>query len=597
MIKDDQIYIDCLPEWAREFSKKYCSKTANLYCIHGNVRDFLPHRAYKGVFSFVKITDYVSDVIFGNKDIIVFFDYSCGITFSFVDMMIEYITVMHKMYKDVPSEDFISRDPTKAFFYIEKYFTYVINKNAEKYYKGDISVKPSTRMVLIIDYAETVVPNDEIQNLNTADRYSLVTIHRWAEEPLFTREDVSIVMIAQNLSDINKRIVSSPSIIKIYIPFPNMEERFQFLTYLSKRENSEDILLTTDRSLNISKMTALTAGLNLSHLYQMVAEATQEDESITRDFLIKRKEEIIETEAAGLLEFVNIEYGLDFVVCSTFVKKRFFEAIRAISQGMYEALPMGYLIVGPIGTGKSFLVSAFANEIGIPMVRLKNFSSQWEGTKESNLEHVIGILKAMSPVAVMIDEADIVLGNRQSKDINDASGKIFAQIAAFMGDTQYRGRIIWFLITSRPDLLPVDLKRQGRAEEHLALFYPESIEEKALIFETMQKKLHIKTTGVVFKDIVKKITFEVSGADLEAILVRAKMNAIMSQRNMVTKEDILKTIQDFIPPSYPYEIELQNLVASIECTSKEMVPRKYRDMSRQKILSEIMEIKQILGEK
>ena len=41
-----------------------------------------------------------------------------------------------------------------------------------------------------------------------------------------------------------------------------------------------------------------------------------------------------------------------------------------------------------------------------------------------------------------------------------------------MGNTEYRGKIVWFLITSRPDLLPVDLKRQGRAEEHLALFYP-----------------------------------------------------------------------------------------------------------------------------
>jgi len=41
-----------------------------------------------------------------------------------------------------------------------------------------------------------------------------------------------------------------------------------------------------------------------------------------------------------------------------------------------------------------------------------------------------------------------------------------------MGDTRRRGKVIWFLMTSRPDLVPVDLKRQGRAEEHLALFPP-----------------------------------------------------------------------------------------------------------------------------
>ena len=58
------------------------------------------------------------------------------------------------------------------------------------------------------------------------------------------------------------------------------------------------------------------------------------------------------------------------------------------------------------------------------------------------------------------------------------SNRVFAQIAQFMGNTELRGKVIWFLLTCRPDLLPVDLKRQGRAEEHIALFYPETEEER-----------------------------------------------------------------------------------------------------------------------
>ena len=45
-------------------------------------------------------------------------------------------------------------------------------------------------------------------------------------------------------------------------------------------------------------------------------------------------------------------------------------------------------------------------------------------------------------------------------------------IASQMGDTRYRGKLLWMLFTSRPDLLPIDLKRQGRAEVHLPLFSP-----------------------------------------------------------------------------------------------------------------------------
>ena len=67
-------------------------------------------------------------------------------------------------------------------------------------------------------------------------------------------------------------------------------------------------------------------------------------------------------------------------------------------------------------------------------------------------------------------------------------------IASQMGDTRYRGKIIWMLLTCRPDLLPIDLKRQGRAEEHLALFYPETPEEHDALFRIMLKKSGVKTS-------------------------------------------------------------------------------------------------------
>jgi len=94
-----------------------------------------------------------------------------------------------------------------------------------------------------------------------------------------------------------------------------------------------------------------------------------------------------------------------------------------------------------------------------------------------------------------------------------------------------------------------------------------------------------------------KIKFEISGADIEAILVRAKMNAATEGRILINQKDLEDTIADFIPPSYPHEIELQNLVAVLECTGKEMIPKKYKNMQASKISSDIMELKQLLGER
>ena len=107
-------------------------------------------------------------------------------------------------------------------------------------------------------------------------------------------------------------------------------------------------------------------------------------------------------------------------------------------------------------------------------MKFLNFRSQWQGVTEGNLEKILKLLHAMWPVGVIIDEADAFLGDRNQEGDSGTSNRVFAQLASFMGNTEYRGKIVWFLITSRPDLLPVDLKRQGRAEEHLALFYPQN---------------------------------------------------------------------------------------------------------------------------
>ena len=243
------------------------------------------------------------------------------------------------------------------------------------------------------------------------------------------------------------------------------------------------------------------------------------------------------------------------------------------------------------------MVTAFAGEIGVPMVKFKNFRSKWQGVTESNLEKVLNILKAMAPVAVMIDEADAFLGDRNQDGDSGTSNRIFAQIASFMGNTEYRGKIIWFLITCRPDLMPIDLKRQGRAEEHLALFYPDTDADKEALFDILVRKLDLSIRKFPIGDLFKRFKHEFSGADLEAVLIRAKFKAAMDDRSFVTKEDLDETMADFVPPAYPHEIELQNLVAVLECTSKEMVPKRFQNLDRSKLVRDIREIKELLGER
>jgi AAA+ superfamily predicted ATPase len=577
-------YIRILPAWAQELAVKYGSKTANLYILHGNIRDLLPHKRKEHEFTFTLIQKYISEVLFGNQHIIAFYDRSGGISFCEPEMEREYLSAMPRLCPNpgIDPDDFVSSDPETSIPFLEKYFLSRIPVD-----KGQ-----KCRMVFIIDYAETIVPAGELIRLSDADRYCLVTFNRWATDPKFIRGDISIILLTENLTDIAPRLVGSPSTVKIGVPFPDEKVRESFFR---SRERENKLLL--ERGLSPDKLALVTSGINLMNLNRLILECFEENRPLSLEFMRLKKKEIIENEAAGLLEFMETGYNLSHVSGHDFIKKRFKNAAKAIKMGRPDVLPMGYLIAGPVGTGKSFMVSAFAGEIGIPMVKFRNFRAKWQGETESNLEKVLNILKAMSPVAVMIDEADAFLGDRDQEGDSGTSNRVFAQIASFMGNTEYRGRIIWFLITCRPDLIPVDLKRQGRAEEHLALFYPETEEDRDNLFKTLVRKLDIDIRNFPVTELFKKYKHSYSGADLEAVLVRAKLLAAMDDRVYVKREDMEEAMGDFIPADHPFDVELQNLVAVLECTSKEMIPKKFRDISRSKIISDIHELKALLGER
>ena len=131
----------------------------------------------------------------------------------------------------------------------------------------------------------------------------------------------------------------------------------------------------------------------------------------------------------------------------------------------------GYLICGPVGTGKTFLVECLAGEAGIPVVKIKNFRDKWVGSTEGNLEKIFRLLHGLNRCYVFIDEADQALGRRDAGS-NDSglSGRVYSMFAKEMSEPSNRGRIVWVLATSRPDLIEVDLKRPGRVDVKLPLF-------------------------------------------------------------------------------------------------------------------------------
>jgi SpoVK/Ycf46/Vps4 family AAA+-type ATPase len=468
------------------------------------------------------------------------------------------------------------RDPGRALQVLENYLR--------------MRLSDGKSLALVIDFAETIAPAGDMSGLQAEDRFVLATLVKWASDPQFLSGDLSIVLITENLADITPRISRNPYVANIEISLPTEEERLEFVKWKLEGKKLQSV-----SDVPLPALAKMTAGLSRINLDRLLTEAMEAGLRITAETLKEKKKEIIQAECHGLLEFIEPEYTLDVVAGHAKAKKMLRDASGALKKGRIEVMPMGYLVSGPVGTGKTFLVTCFAGEIGVPCVKFLNFRSQWQGVTEANLEKIFNLLKALWPVAVMIDEADAFLGDRDAGGDSGTSSRIFASIASFMGNTAFRGKIVWFLLTCRPDLLPIDLKRQGRAEEHLALFYPQTDAERLELFTAMQKKTKVKVEVPDFAKLTNGHPY--SGADIEAMLVRSKFRAVIDGREEVTVADVEAVIKDFVPPSYPLEIELQNLVAVQECTSRDLLPDVFKNLERDHVTRRVKELKVLLEER
>jgi SpoVK/Ycf46/Vps4 family AAA+-type ATPase len=325
---------------------------------------------------------------------------------------------------------------------------------------------------------------------------------------------------------------------------------------------------------NEGELSMLTPGLNLIQLQGLINRAIRTGKRISDNDLKSYKKRMIESQCEGLVEFIEPKHTLDLVVSHEAAKKRLYEDVDLIQKGRLDVVPMGYLFCGPVGTGKTFLAECYAGTVGIPCMKLLNFRSKYVGETEGNLEKIFKVLRVMGPVAVVIDEADAMLGDREMEGDSGTSGRVFGQFATQMGDTAYRGKIIWFLLTCRPDLLPIDLKRQGRCEVHIPLMIPENPEDIQNMFLAMAKKNYIAITPDDIPDIPKDL--KLSGADIEGIVTRAKRFALLSGAEQVEQEHLQSAIDKFIPTAETDEKKLQQLAAVLECTDTNFLPKTFQ---------------------
>lgn len=444
-------------------------------------------------------------------------------------------------------------DPTAVFEILDRYLLHKLLEDPKEAARKSLAI--------VIRYLETITPAVDASSLTGELGAHLVKVLNWANDPSIRQADVTICLVAENLGDVHPRLADNPFVAKLEIPLPDERTRAHYSNHALALDAADTALVARESN-----------GLTLVGLGQAVGSALDRGGRVNLAVLGQARKELIEKQCFGLVELIAPRFDLSMLVAEPAAKERLEQDVALFKKGRGDALPMGYLLCGVIGTGKTFTATSFAGSLGIPALVLKNLRSKWVGSSEGNLQKVLSVVKALGPVVVVIDEADAALGSRASSGDSGTSGRMFAMIASLMSDTAYRGRILWMLLTSRPDRLPADLKRQGRCEVHIPLFSPASDESRRDMFLALAKKADV---SVAAEDI-PPLPPGLSGADIESLLVQAVRRAALEGQDAPTAPILRETLAHFRSPDYGLEKELQELVAVREATDPKFLPEPIR---------------------
>ena len=608
-----------LPAWADEMRQVFKAGATSQFVLHGNVFDLVPAPDGKGGTDFVGLGEFLTGSMFQPFDVVIRYDRGRGVrieppdpqrqdAYKGVEEVFRFLkgvdafrgappaldAVAEKVEK-LDLRDQLPRDPKRALEIVDRILAFA--RRRTRVQDGKVVASP-LKVAVILDYAHFIAPQGD--PIYVADlSQTLIQIQEWAANPEVTSAFVATVLITENLADLNRSLAETPYSAKIRITLPSADDIREFVLDLVPDVKEFETASEVTREVLAEKL----VGLSRVSVRTLVRRALTSGERITGAYLTRMKKELIEKEAAGRLEFLESSRTLDDVAGHDAAKAWMREDALLLKRGRTMAIPMGYLLTGRIGTGKTYLVECLAGEIGIPCVEMKNFRDKWVGGTEGNLEKVFSILHALGQVIVFIDEADQMTGKRGGGDGDSGlSGRVYGMLAKEMSDTKNRGKIIWIFATSRPDLVEVDLKRQGRLDVHIPLFPPGDREGRAGLFAAMARKLKLPIKPEELPALPDND--QLGGNEMEGLLVRALRDYESAKdaeergkgKARPLRDCAAGAIQDFRPSAHVERLELMDLLAVKECTDTRFLPERFRKLSLADVNARIERLKAAIGE-
>jgi cell division protease FtsH len=200
--------------------------------------------------------------------------------------------------------------------------------------------------------------------------------------------------------------------------------------------------------------------------------------------------------------------------------------------------PRGVLMVGPPGTGKTFLARAVAGEAQVPFLSVtgSSFVEMFVGVGAARVRDLFTEARKLTPAIVFIDEIDAI-GQRRGGGAmasNEEREQTLNQLLAEMDGFDPAEGIVVLAATNRPDVLDPALLRPGRFDRQVVVPLPSQDERAAILAIHARGK---QLSADVDLDVVARATPGCSGADLANLVNEAAIFAVRAEREVLYARD------------------------------------------------------------